>query len=208
MMSFRYIVPIALLFSCSAPEEDEVVPEVEEVFEQEVFIITDTMPPLDPAAVRIMEQLKICSTFDTMPDPSVEIDTTGFYPPCDARFFRVFQYLHGKDYSEGFMVEMVPGMYNTPVHQLVVIKANDGGGYRIVNQYLGMLMEMRTTESGINDLLMGYRDPDVGLVAIRHEWNGQKYDPVDVEEINDHFVKPEMKDSINAIFLPAFNAGH
>ena len=205
MRYFICIFSCLLFLACSAPE-DETIPE--EIFKSQVLIINDNQPALDPAAVRIMEQLKICSTFDTLPDPTVEVDTTGFYPPCDAQFFRVFQYLQDKDYADGFMVEMVPGMYNTPVHQLVIIKANDGGGYRIVNQYLGMLMEMRTTETGINDLLMGYDDPDVGLVAIRHEWQGQKYEPVDVEEINDHFVKPEMKDSINAIFLPAFNAGH
>ena len=102
---------------------------------------------------------------------------------------------------------MVPGLYGSPVHQLVLVE-NYLGKYRIVNQYLGYLIEMRSTISGYNDLLIGYTDPDIGIVAIRHEWQGSKYDVVDVEEINHHFVKPEFKDSINAIFLPAFAGGH
>ncbi len=194
---------LVVFLACSAPPAEPKEDVAITPFKPEIFIINDDQPALDIAAIRVMEQLKICSRTDTIPG-----DTSLAYAPCDARYFRVFKYLPGKEYSEGFIIEMVPGLYGVPVHQLMVVKANLGGGYLIANQYLGMLMEMRTTESGTNDLLIGYRDLDVGLVAIRHEWQGEKYEPVDVEEINDHFVKPEMKDSINKIFLEAFNAGN
>ena len=102
---------------------------------------------------------------------------------------------------------MVPGLFGAPVHQVVVIE-NVFGKYKIVNQYLGYLLEMRTTKSGYNDLLIAYDDPEIGVVAIKHVWSVDKYDLADVEEINDHYIKPELKDSINNILLPAFTAGH
>ncbi len=67
---------------------------------------------------------------------------------------------------------------------------------------------MRTTKSGFNDLLMGYEDPEIGIVAIKHVWDGKHFEPIEVEEINGFFVKEEMKDSINHLFIDNFNAGY
>lgn len=195
-MRISVFVFLLFLVSCNNGN-DEVAVEEEKLFVSEKIIIEDAKPELESFPVRIMEKLKICTTLDTVLS----------LPPCDAEYFRIFEYMPEKNVKDGFMVEMVPGLFNTPVHQLVIIREMEGE-YKIVNQYLGLLLEMRTTIEGFNDLLIGYNDPDIGMVAIRHEWQGNKYEPVDVEEINDHFVKPEMKDSINAIFLPAFSAGH
>lgn len=166
-------------------------------FNSETFLIDDTYPAIDSVALAIMEKLQICTLSDTL----IKL------PPCNSSYFRVFQYQTGKSWKDGFIVEMVPGVYGAPVHQLVIVESYLGK-YRIVNQYLGKLLEMRSTKGGHHDLLIGYQDPYVGLVAIRHEWQGGMYDVVDVEEINNHFVKPELKDSVNAVFLPAFAGGH
>lgn len=183
------------MFSCGNDAEND---EVEiDPFISVTTIIDSTYPELDPTAVDIMSKLQICTVLDTVLT----------MPPCSAEIYRVFQYRSDKDYKDGFIVEMVPGLYGSPVHQIVIIE-NYFGKYRIVNQYLGYLIEMRSTPEGYHDLLIGYTDPDLGIVAIRHEWQGEKYDVVDVEEINHHYVKPEMKDSINSIFLPAFAGGH
>ena len=198
-MSSRFLFSFSalLLFSCAGEKNTDEKKAEEKPFQQEVILIDDSRPELDAFAVSVLEKMKICSA----------IDTVITLPPCEADYFRLFQYQHGRGFKSGFIVEMIPGMFGTPVHQLVIIKEMEGQ-FGIVNQYLGRLIEMRTTETGFNDLLIGYLDPDVGLVTIRHEWQGQKYDPVDVEEINNHFVKPEMKDSVNAIFLSAFSAGY
>ncbi|NOQ74454.1 MAG: hypothetical protein GQ574_20760 [Crocinitomix sp.] len=192
-LSILFIVLIAA--ACSGDSEpDEVAIDP---FISVTTIIDSTYPDLDATAVDIMTKLQICTILDTVLT----------MPPCSAEIYRVFQYRSDKDMKDGFLVEMVPGLYGSPVHQIVIIE-NYFGKYRIVNQYLGYLIEMRSTPEGYHDLLIGYSDPDIGLVAIRHEWQGEKYDVVDVEEINNHYVKPEMKDSINAIFLPAFAGGH
>lgn len=192
---FSVFIIALFLFSCGNDGEND---EVEiDPFISVTTIIDSTYPELDPTAVDIMSKLQICTVLDTVLT----------MPPCSAEIYRVFQYRSDKDYKDGFIVEMVPGLYGSPVHQIVIIE-NYFGKYRIVNQYLGYLIEMRSTPEGYHDLLIGYTDPDLGIVAIRHEWQGEKYDVVDVEEINHHYVKPEMKDSINSIFLPAFAGGH
>lgn len=184
------------LVACGGDKATTQIDEQDQ-FKSVVTIIDTTYPPLDETVKNVLDKLQICTLTDTVLT----------LPPCEATFFRVFQYRPDKMFSDGFIVEMIPGLFGSPVHQIVIIE-NYFGKYRIVNQYLGNLIEMRTTAEGYNDLLIGYSDPDIGLVAIRHEWQGQQYDVVDVEEINNHFVKPEFKDSINAIFLPAFAGGH
>jgi hypothetical protein len=168
-----------------------------EVFKPDTIRITDAYPVLEEEVIPIMEQLEMCTTIDTV--------TT--LPPCNNKYFQVFKYRANKDWLDGFMVEMIPGLFGAPVHQVVIIE-NNFGKYQIINQYYGHLLEMRSTPSGYHDLLIGYEDPDIGVVGIRHEWIGTKYDVVDVEEIDGHLVLPEYKDSINNIFLPAFSAGY
>jgi hypothetical protein len=189
-----FLIGSVLFFGC-ANEVDN--PVENSSFKSETFLIDDTYPEIDSIALDIMAKFQICTLTDTVLT----------LPPCSAKYFRVFEYQEKNDLKDGFIVEMVPGLFDAPVHQIVIIQ-NNLGKYKIVNQYMGFLIEMRTTAMGYNDLLIGYSDPDIGVVAIRHEWKGDKYDLVDVEEINNHFVKPAMKDSINAIFLPSFAAGH
>lgn len=184
---------IVVLHSCNGANDDQ----AESIFISKTTLIDTTYPPIDQVALDIMEKLQLCTLNDTVVT----------MPPCSSDYFRVFQYRTDKTWSDGFIVEMIPGLYGSPVHQVIIIE-NYFGKYRIVNQYLGALLEIRTKENGYSDLLIAYTDPDIGVVAIRHEWQEQKYDVVDVEEINNHYVKAEMKDSVNAIFLPAFAAGH
>lgn len=192
VLSFFYF----FLIGCASEEEEQ--PENnEEIFVSEVTIVDDSYPLLIEEVVSIMDQLEICTISDTVLTR----------PPCSNEFFRIFDYLPNKDWNAGFIVEMVPGLYNSPVHQIVIIKENNGK-FQIVNQYFGHLIELRTKFTGYSDLLIGYDDPDIGVVSIKHVWQGNKFEPIDVEEINHHFVKPEMKDSINNIFIPAFSAGH
>jgi len=166
-------------------------------FKSDTTLILDLYPPLVDEVIPIMEKLKMCTT----------VDTSTSLPECSRDYFQVFKYRPDRDWEEGFIVEMIPGLFGAPVHQVVIVEGYFGK-YQIINQYFGHLLEMRTSPSGYNDLLIGYDDPDLGVVGIRHEWQGQKYDIVDVEEIDGHLVLPQFKDSVNAIFLPAFSAGH
>ena len=189
---WTFILPSFLFIACTANNESSL-----ETFKSDTTLIRDDYPMLVEDVIPIMEKLEMCTTNDTVT----------LLPPCSNKYFQVFKYRPDRNWSEGFIVEMIPGIFGAPVHQVVIVESYFGK-YQIINQYFGHLLEMRTTISGYNNLVIGYNDPDIGLVAIRHEWQGAKYDVVDVEEINNHYVKAEFKDSINNIFLPAFSAGH
>lgn len=194
---FFFQCVFVLLISCNGSDDAGELTLPSDEFKSVVTIVDTLYPTIDKECAEIMERMEMCTLTDTILT----------LPPCSSDYFRIFDYRSTKDWSAGFIVEMIPGLFGTPVHQLVIIEEHMGK-YRIVNQYLGHMIELRTTVTGYSDLLVGYFDPDVGLIAIRHEWRDGKYEPVDVEEINNHFVKPEMKDSVNNIFLPAFSAGH
>lgn len=181
-----------VLTSCGGGQNSE-----GNAFRPDTLIIFDNYPKLEQEVIPIMEKLQMCTTSDT--------NLT--LPPCSNEFFQVFKHRPDRVWEEGFIVEMIPGLFGAPVHQVVVVEGYFGK-FQIINQYFGHLLEMRTSPSGYNDLLIGYDDPDIGEVALKHVWKGTRYDIIDVEEINGHRVLPQFKDSINAIFIPAFSAGH
>jgi hypothetical protein len=169
----------------------------ERVFRADTTVITDAYPPINSDVVLdVMESLKVCTSSDTIKT----------LPPCSNEYFRVFKLGKDKPYENGFILEMKPGLFGTPVKQTLIIQKGFNK-YQIINQYLGFLVETRTSETGYNDLLMGYYDQDIGVVAIKHVYDGAKYQPIEVEEINGYFIKEELKDSINHLFIDNFNAG-
>lgn len=190
-----YFITLSIVFVTACGEQEDV--SETKPFISKTRIVDGSYPKIDQQAKEIMDKLQICTLNDTVLS----------IPPCTSDYFRIFQYQTDKSWKDGFIVEMIPGLYGAPFHQIVIIE-NYLGKYRIVNRYLGALLELRSSENGHDDLLIAYEDPEIGTVAIRHEWQENKYDVVDVEEINNHYIKPEYKDSINNIFLPAFAGGY
>jgi hypothetical protein len=193
---YKLVLSFSILFLISSCNNSSVEDE-KELFPSDTTVVTDVYPEINSTdVINVMESLKVCTTVDSITN----------LPPCNNQFFRIFNLGPNIEKSEGFILEMRAGLFNTPVKQLLIIQKGFNK-YQIVNQYLGFLVELRTTESGYNDLLIGYEDPDIGIVAIKHIWSDKHYEPVDVEEINGYFVKQELKDSINDIFLNSFSAG-
>lgn len=193
----RYIILFVLLISVLGCETkpNEVV---EDIYPSDTIIINNAYPELNnQEVIKVMEGLQVCTQSDTVQS----------LPPCSNEFFRIFKIGPNIEWADGFLLEMKAGLFGTPVKQLLVIQ-KAFNKYQIVNQYLGFLIEERTTKSGFNDLLMGYDDPEIGVIAIKHVWTDNKYQPVEVEEINGYFIKPEMQDSINHLFIDNFNAGY
>ena len=188
------LIVLILIVSCKS----NTTKDNKNIFKSDTLVIDNTYPELKAEEVlQVMEQLQVCTRTDTIHN----------LPPCTNKYFRIFKFNPGFKWDKGFLLEMRAGLFNTPVKQLLVVQKTFNK-YKIVNQYLGFLIEQRTTESGYNDLLMGYEDPEIGIVAIKHVWQGTKYEPVDVEEINGYYVKNSLKDSINHLFIDNFNAGH
>jgi len=192
----NFLVSFAVIFlflSCDSKPTEIVA----EIYPSDTIVIDNSYPELNQQSVlNVMEQLQVCTQSDTVKN----------LPPCSNQFFRVFKIGPEIEWEKGFLLEMKAGLFGSPVKQLLVIQKTFNK-YKMVNQYLGFLIEQRTTKSGYNDLLMGYDDQEIGIVAIKHVWRDEKYEPTDVEEINGYFIKPELKDSINHLFIDNFNAG-
>ncbi|MFK8045443.1 MAG: hypothetical protein AB8B72_08105 [Crocinitomicaceae bacterium] len=172
--------------------------DVANYFPSDTVLVENKYPPLvDSSVLSAIQILNICSLSDT----------NTILEPCDHSKFRVFPLGPEIPFNKGFILEMKEGVYSAPFKQVLVIEKSFNK-YKIINRYYGFLIEYRTTESGYNDILMGYKDPEIGLIALRHSWKGESYDPVNVEEINGYFIKPELQDSINNIFISTFSAGY
>ena len=187
---------ILLLYSCqSEPDKLQIEPVV--FVSDTTYISPNAAPELSAEVVSIMEQMDMCA----------QLDTSNRLAPCTNQYFRVFRYRPDRPLKEGFIVEMSPQLSPYRLPQLVIVHLSENRMV-VTNQYLGDLLEMRTTPEGYNDLLIRYEDKEAGLVTIRHEWQGSRYDVVDVEEINNRFVRPEFKDTVNKSLLPFFSAGY
>jgi len=194
-MKIGFSVVLLIVILLSSCEDKKPVNSIL-VFPSDTTVIGNDYPEINSELVlKVMVELKFCSSNDT-----------SALPPCSNKYFRIFSLGPNVKWQEGFLLEIRAGLFNSPVKQLIVIKKGFNT-YNISNRYLGFLVEQRTTKSGYSDLLMGYEDKEIGIVAIKHTWDGKRYSPVDVEEINGYYVKKELKDSVNHLFLDNFYAG-
>lgn len=184
-----------MLMGCQSPKT-ETIPV--DIYDSDTVLVENEYPELtDTYVLEAIQKLNICSL----------ADTNTVLEPCDYTKFRVFPIGPKIGPKKAFILEMKAGLYNAPVKQVLVI-FKSFNKYKIINRYFGFLMEYRTHSSGYNDLLIGYKDPEMGLIGIRHEWDKEKYEPTQVEEINGYFIKSELQDSVNDLFLKNFNAGY
>jgi len=114
------------------------------------------------------------------------------------------------NFGDGFLLDVRRGALRESNSKSLIVISNHGGKYKIVNFFKGKLLERRTTRSGKYDLLMEYRAEGLTKIAVKHVWNSSSmaYIPVDVEEINAHYIKEALKDSINEIYLKQFVWGY
>src|SRR6056300_1838522 len=121
LIPFVLVSVVALFWLSCDNAEDPMTEDPEDVFLSKTIVIDTTYPVIDPVATNIMEKLQICAVTDSILN----------LPPCSAELFRVFQYRPDKEWKDGFIVEMIPGVYGSPVHQIVIVE-NYFGKYRIV----------------------------------------------------------------------------
>lgn len=197
MRKLFFLFFIGVIASCGTKKQ-----EAEEVpaFKSESILVDDSQFPFQHDSIPlILEKVKLCKIMDSLTQ-----DTT--IPPCDYRLFRYFSN-HTDPVSDGFLVEVKPKVWSK-FFLVVAIAKNKDGEYYKSNAFHGQLLELRTTPSGPYDMIIRYVDVEVGTIAILHKWNKTKYDPVEVLEINDHFVKEDKKDSLNNVYLKNFVWGY
>ncbi len=197
---------VVCLTSCSDKEEDK---SKETPFEEEiehvteVYMINSTYPEYeDPSISVALEQLGFCTNQDSAVSDSLS--------KCSHELFRVFPLDTSANFGEGFIMEARVGALKGANTRSVIVVKNINGVYQQMNFLKGKLLELRQTNKGNFWLLMQYRVPQMGTVAVRHEWDerGMTFLPADVEEINNSFVKEAYKDSINHLYLDHFPWGY
>lgn len=192
-----FLVTLALLvFSCGNNNKKT---EEKKFISQTLMVDDAEMPFQFDSIPQILEKVGLC----TMADSMSKKDTL---PPCDYRLFRYFAN-NNEAFKNGFLVEIKPRVWS-PFFLVVCIARNKDGDFYKSNAFHGQLLELRTTETGNYDMVIRYIDTEVGTVAILHKWGKTKYDPVEVLEINDRFVKPDKKDSLNEVYIKNFVWGY
>jgi hypothetical protein len=198
MRSVLFLTIGIFLFSCGEGEKKE----PERKFVSESILIDNAEIPYQYDSIPlILEKVGLCSTvLDSLKPDSLK------RPPCDYKLFRYFAN-NPEPFKRGFLVEVKPRIWS-PYYLVVNIAVNQDGDFYKSNAFHGQLIELRTTPSGNYDMIIRYIDTEVGTVAVLHKWNKTKYDPVEVVEINDRYVKPEKKDSLNEVYLKNFVWGY
>lgn len=197
------IVFIGVIAACNSsnPEAKETAFE-EPVFIPDTILIGEVYPPFFSAEVaNVLEELGYCIN-DSVGNDSLSV--------CSHEIFRVFPIDTVGDFNEGFILDARMGALKGSFTKTVIVLKKLNEKYTQQNFYMGKLLELRTNKVGGHDMLIKYRVPGVGTVAINHAWNEKKlaYEPVDVEEFNDRFIKEEFKDSINNLYLNNFKWGY
>lgn len=189
---------VALVFMVSCGSEHK---EPEKKFVSESILVDDAAIPFQYDSIPlILEKVGLCDNGDSIKNDTIK------RPPCEYKWFRYFAN-NTEPFKKGFLVEIKPQVWS-PYYLVVNIAVNKDGDFYKSNAFHGQLLELRTTPSGHYDMIIRYVDTEVGTVAVLHQWNKTKYDPVEVVEINDRFVKPEKKDSLNEVYLKNFVWGY
>ena len=202
------------IISCHNREENEAIEsdspnkDIEKVdysFKSQSILFDNKFPVLtDSSFLDILHELNLCELSRD----------TAFYrgkPFCTSNLFRFFKYNQSRSLKDNLLIDTRAATLPNTTTKVLIVAAKTKSEYKVINFYHGKLVEMRTTTSGYNDLVIKYRDPRVGqFITIRHEWDKKigAYMAKDVEEIQDHFVKPEYKDSLNKHYLTEFAWGY
>jgi hypothetical protein len=189
---------VIICLSCNNSENNK---NTDIKFESRKILIDLSYPPYTDTIVKnIMHEIKLCLNSNNK-----HLSDSLNMPFCDHKLFRVFDNT-GKGFDEGFLVEVKEGVYSHTPQVINIVYRN--GKYIITNNLKGELLEMRTTPSGCYDILVRYIDKQVGTITIIHIWNGYEYEPLEVLEINDHFVKDSKKDSLYDVYISNFVWGY
>lgn len=198
---FSFIISIIFIITACSETDNKTSNQVPEASNE---FVSDTLRPdnitfpefEDPAISKILEGIQLCTS---------DSSKTDSLPLCNHKFFRVFKFNPNLEWEDGFLVEIRAGLFSKERQTLCIYHVRNR--FRIVNQYLGVILEIITQPDGFSDLLMGYEDPEVGTVAIKHVWKNDQYKPVEVMEINNRFVKEIYKDSLKKVYIHDFMWG-
>jgi hypothetical protein len=210
-LAFILVLMVAAATACNSDNgrQDPAPADTEDGHDQALETPSDTVfldetfgPFPDDTVAGVLRSLKICDVY---------VDTVNkLVLPCDPQLFRAFSLNRTLSFADGFIMDVKPGVIPGTTTRRCFVVLQAAAGYKIVNDYMGTLLELRYRKQGYPELVIRYRDSRVGTIGVLHRWSDKNgsFEPVTVVEMNDHFVKPEFVDSLNDVYLRDFVWGY
>ena len=173
MKKYAVLFVISIVFAACGgdPEgkEKELIPEFEDAtttFDDKEF--------KDPIHIELLRELNICEFMS--PDST-------YYATCTPDNFKIIEYKAKGSVRDAFILQMKAGIFPKdqevplpPIRHLIVFE-REGGKLVRVGGFRGDLIEMRKSDSGAKDLLIGlYDTDDETLFHCLFKWNGKRYE--------------------------------
>ncbi len=167
-----FVAILMLLLACGADpvgKEKKVADKFEDTrttFDEKEF--------KNPIHVELLRELNICEFMS--PDST-------YFATCTPDNFRIIEYKSKGSVRDAFILQMKAGIFPKdqevplpPIRHLIVFE-REGGKLVRVGGFRGDLIEMRKSDSGGKDLLVGlYDSDDATLFQCLFKWNGKKYE--------------------------------
>jgi hypothetical protein len=167
-----FVAIVMLLVACGADpvgKEKNVVAKFEDTrttFDEKEF--------KNPIHIELLRELNICEFMS--PDST-------YFATCTPENFRIIEYKSKGSVRDAFILQMKAGIFPKdqevplpPIRHLIVFE-REGGKLVRVGGFRGDLIEMRKSDSGAKDLLVGLYDmDDETLFHCLFKWNGKRYE--------------------------------
>ncbi len=190
-----YFLLLVFVSACTSKSDSK---KEENSFVADTILIPVQFSPFEDARIpKILEDANLCRD---IPKDSLKDSINMFDPPCMANFYRVFQFNSANDLEEQFGVTIAANVHDFPIRRTILM-VKEGKKWVLMNRFVGDLVEMRTTESGYNDLLIRHPDLEAGSFAVRYIYKEGKYHPEIAEEVDDKLIKKSLVDSLSPVII-------
>jgi hypothetical protein len=143
--------------------------------------------------MKLLDELDICNT-----DLKAAFDI--HHPPCEPRFYKFFKFNKHLALNDAFALEIRAGVDKFPLRRFIVFKRINGKLVKL-NGFVANLVEMQTTPSGYNDLLLLFRDNEAGSFVVKFTWNEKSalYQFNSLVAVDGGIVRKELVDSLSNV---------
>jgi hypothetical protein len=143
--------------------------------------------------MKLLDELDICNT-----DLNAAFDI--HHPPCEPRFYKFYKFNKHLALNDAFALEIRAGVDQFPLRRFIVFKRINGKLVKL-NGFVANLVEMQTTPSGYNDLLLLFRDNEAGSFVVKFTWNEKNalYQFNSLVAVDGGIVRKELVDSLSNV---------
>ena len=161
--------------------------DIETLFDQTTFS--------SEVELKLLKELEICNISQRDLDNHLD-------PACNAKFFRLFQFIENKPLEDAFLLQIKARVNDFPLRRLLVFE-RDKGVLVKVNGFVANLIGTRISKSKHHDLILRFNDNvapgDIIFYNCLYQWEDKHYVFKKIEQINDANIKPEFQDSMNTV---------